>query len=307
MHNVQQQLFSGALSGLATTICLQPFDLVKTRMQQGDGLRGLAQTQSGSVILRTTREVISKGGLKGLWRGTMPSLARNVPGLALYMSGLTQLRAYMARFPYFASAKMYPDGDPRGKNVSVLPTLTMQGNLVAGTTSRVAVSFLMNPFSLLKARYESNYYKYQSFPTAFLSIARQGPSELLRGFLATSLRDAPYAGLFVVFYEAIKRETSYLLAANSGGQASIVHALSAASAGGIATLATHPFDVIKTKLQVRNEERYRGFMTTVVTLWKQRGIVGYFDGASLRLSRKVFSSAIAWAVYEGLLLFFWPV
>ncbi len=64
----------------------------------------------------------------------------------------------------------------------------------------------------------------------------------------------------------------------------MVHALSAASAGGIATLATHPFDVIKvctlhpfkeshlsylkTKLQVRNEERYRGFITTVVTLWK---------------------------------------
>jgi len=70
------------------------------------------------------------------------------------MTGLTQLRTYMARFPYFAVAKAYPDGDPRGKNVSVLPTLTMQGNLVAGATSRVVVSFLLNPFSLLKARYE---------------------------------------------------------------------------------------------------------------------------------------------------------
>jgi solute carrier family 25 protein 38 len=35
---------------------------------------------------------------------------------------------------------------------------------------------------------------------------RLGPSELLRGFLASSLRDAPYAGLFVVLYESIKRE-----------------------------------------------------------------------------------------------------
>jgi len=70
------------------------------------------------------------------------------------MTGLTQLRTYMARSPYFASAKRYPDGDPRGKNVSVLPSLTMQGNLVAGATTRVAVGFLLNPFSLLKARYE---------------------------------------------------------------------------------------------------------------------------------------------------------
>jgi len=77
-----------------------------------------------------------------------------VPGIALYMTGLTQLRTYMALSPYFASARRHPDGDPRGKNVSVLPTLTMQGNLVAGAASRVAVGFLLNPFSLLKARYE---------------------------------------------------------------------------------------------------------------------------------------------------------
>lgn len=49
-------------------------------------------------------------------------------------------------------------------------------------------------------------YAYESFGGAFVSIVRRGPHELLRGFLASSLRDAPYAGLFVVFYEGIKRE-----------------------------------------------------------------------------------------------------
>jgi len=29
---------------------------------------------------------------------------------------------------------------------------------------------------------------------------------------------------------------------------------------------------LKTKLQVRNEERYHGFVTTVVTVWKVRAI-----------------------------------
>jgi hypothetical protein len=65
---------------------------------------------------------------------------------------------------------------------------------------------LVNPVTVLKARYESNLYGYTSFPSAFASIVRSGPSELFRGFLASSLRDAPYAGLFVVFYEGIKRE-----------------------------------------------------------------------------------------------------
>ncbi|KAF9480807.1 solute carrier family 25 member 38 [Pholiota conissans] len=298
MSNVGQQLLSGALSGFATTVCLQPFDLLKTRMQQGDGAMKLPSTRS-SFILGTAREVISENGFKGLWRGTIPSLARNVPGVAMYMTSLTQLRTLMARSPYFARIRT----DAANKNESVLPKLTSQGNLLAGATTRVAVGFLLNPFSVLKARFESNIYAYQSFSGAMLSIARQGPSELLRGFLASSLRDAPYAGLFIVFYEGIKREASHLVPATSSSEAALIHSMSAASAGAIATLATHPFDVIKTKVQVRSEQRYHGFFRTIHTIWKQRGAAGFFDGASLRMSRKVLSSAIGWAVYEGVLMF----
>lgn len=39
-----------------------------------------------------------------------------------------------------------------------------------------------------------------------MSLVRLGPSELLRGFSASALRDAPYAGLFVLFYEGIKNQ-----------------------------------------------------------------------------------------------------
>jgi len=302
MSNVGQQLLSGALSGLATTVCLQPFDLLKTRLQQGDGSLKLPNSRS-SVILNTARDIIAQHGLKGLWRGTIPSLARNVPGVAMYMTSLTQLRTFLARSPYFAHIKRYPNGTGSNQNTSVLPSLTSQGNLLAGATTRMAVGFVLNPFSVLKARFESNIYDYQSFSGALVSILRQGPSELLRGFLASSLRDAPYAGLFIVFYEGIKREASYLLPPTSSTDATVIHGVSAASAGAIATLATHPFDVIKTKVQVRTEERYHGFLRTIRTIWHQRGIMGYFDGASMRLSRKVLSSAIGWAVYEGVLMF----
>lgn len=301
MSNVGQQLFSGALSGLATTISLQPFDLLKTRMQQGDGSLRLPTAHS-SLILGTARGVITTDGIKGLWRGTSPSLFRNVPGVALYMTSLTQMRTFLARFPYFAQIRRQSNAGS-GENVSVLPSLTSQGNLIAGATTRVAVGFLLNPFSVLKARFESNIYAYETLSGAFGSLVRQGPSELLRGFLASSLRDAPYAGLFVVFYEAIKRETSYLIPPKSNSEATVIHGLSAASAGAIATLATHPFDVIKTKVQVRSENRYHGFFRTIRTIWTQRRIAGFFDGASLRITRKVLSSAIGWVVYEGVLMF----
>jgi solute carrier family 25 protein 38 len=122
----------------------------------------------------------------------------------------------MATSPYFSHVHI-------SKNVSVLPSLNSQGNLIAGATTRLAVGFVLNPFSVLKARFEvrqvrhwmlplieplqSNIYMYESLPGAFISVVRLGPSELLKGFLASSLRDGPYSGIFVLFYEGIKRET----------------------------------------------------------------------------------------------------
>lgn len=70
---------------------------------------------------------------------------------------------------------------------------------------RVAVGFILNPVSVIKARFESNIYAYETVSGALVALARKGPSELFKGFLPSSLRDAPYAGLFVFCYEAIKR------------------------------------------------------------------------------------------------------
>ncbi|KAI0084184.1 solute carrier family 25 member 38 [Irpex rosettiformis] len=297
MSNVSQQLISGALSGFASGICLQPFDLLKTRMQQGDG--SAVPAKHGQRILHVTREVIRTNGFSGLWRGTTATLLRNVPGVAMYFTGLTQLRTLMATSPYFASMQ----ASSQHTHGSTLPKLSVQGNLLAGATARVAVGFVLNPFTVLKARYESNLYNYNSLWGAFRSLARGGPSELFLGFWPSAIRDAPYAGLFVVFYEIIKQETGKLLPSNSSVQAASVHSFAAASSGAIATLITHPFDVIKTKMQVRSEKRYHGVLQTSATIWKQRGIEGFFDGATLRLSRKVLSSMIGWVVYEGILIF----
>ncbi|KAI0056798.1 solute carrier family 25 member 38 [Artomyces pyxidatus] len=297
MNNVGQHLISGALSGFASTICLQPFDLLKTRLQQREGA---AVPRNTTTILQTTRQIVSSTGVLGLWRGTSASLVRGVPGIALYLTSLNHVRTLLAASPYFASAR--PRDAPPSAHTSALPTLTSRGNLLAGATTRVAVGLLLNPASVLKARYESNMYAYTSLASAFRAIARGGRAELFRGFSASALRDAPYSGLFVVCYELIKREAAHSMPPSSHGASAALHSGAAVAAGTIATLATHPFDVIKTKIQVRSEDRYQGFVRTVQTVWRQRGVSGFFDGASLRLSRKVLSSAIGWAVYESVLV-----
>ena len=68
------------------------------------------------------------------------------------MTGLTQLRSIMASSQYFTVPIIH--NQPNATHSSVLPKLTNTGNLVAGATTRVGVGLLMNPLTLLKARFE---------------------------------------------------------------------------------------------------------------------------------------------------------
>lgn len=97
------------------------------------------------------------------------------------------------------------------------------------------------------------------------TIVSSGPSTLFRGAAASAARDAPYAGIFLVFYEKIKRKLGALFYVDSNvwtsnvtclsqaassptlspSAAVVINGLSGAGAGLLATTVTHPFDVIK--------------------------------------------------------------
>jgi solute carrier family 25 protein 38 len=66
-----------------------------------------------------------------------------------------------------------------------------------------------------------------------------------------------------------------------------------------ATFLTAPFDTIKTKRQLRPLE-YTSIARSVALIASRKGMVGFFEGAALRMARKAGSSAIAWSLYEGL-------
>ncbi|KAJ8085874.1 hypothetical protein PM082_004693 [Marasmius tenuissimus] len=59
-----------------------------------------------------------------------------------------------------------------------------------------------------------------------------------------------YVVLFVTFYEGSKRQAAIVVPPDSTnrygqGQSMVIHSVSAAGAGALATMATHPFDMIK--------------------------------------------------------------
>jgi solute carrier family 25 protein 38 len=126
-----------------------------------------------------------------------------MPGVALYFYMLSSIRAELSRLPAFSIPL---PSDPNTKRRSALSKLSASGNLVAGAVARTSVGFVLNPITILKARYESSSYtQYHSLAGAFRSLFTSGGVRgLFQGFTATAVRDAPYAGIYVVFYEKCK-------------------------------------------------------------------------------------------------------
>ncbi|CAE6420749.1 unnamed protein product [Rhizoctonia solani] len=243
-QSAAQHLASGALSGLASSVALQPLDLLKTQLQRGGHGKGL------TGILGIARSTIEKKGILGLWTGLTPTVARSVPGVAIYFYSLQSVRARLVKIPSFAAPS-----SPANEKGSTLPKLTPEANLVSGACTRVAVGFLLSPLAVLKARFESGAFEYTSISQGLKSLVQtSGIRGLWQGFLPSVFRDAPYAGLFVASYEVAKNYGEKLLNTSSPSTAAVVHSGAGMFAGSFATFMTHPFDVIKVGVNLSDVE-----------------------------------------------------
>lgn len=290
---------AGLCSGISSAVLLQPADLLKTRVQQS-GAHTLSQTLR--AILDGPRPIAS------LWRGTVPSALRTGFGSALYFTTLSSLRSLVAKNALgtnTVSGAVTTDA----RRSTVLPKLSNTENLLTGATARVLAGFILMPMTVIKVRYESNFYNYNSIGSATSSIYRaEGFRGFFTGFGATAIRDAPYAGLYVVFYEASKTWLNSVFTTSSTSpdasnlmSGTGINAASGVVAASTATAITNPFDAVKTRLQLMPQKYGNMFRCTRMMLLED-GVRSFFDGLALRMGRKALSSALAWTVYEELIL-----
>jgi len=169
------------------------------------------------------------------------------------------------------------------------------------------------PMTVIKVRYESSLYDYKSIFGASKDILRtEGLRGFFSGFGATAIRDAPYAGLYVLFYEQCKRHLSSLYqtmplpsspTTTTGMKSSTSASINFGSgvlAAGLATAITNPFDSIKTRIQLQPKS-YRNMWMAGRKMVREEGVKSLFDGLGLRMARKAVSSALAWTLYEELI------
>lgn len=322
-------LLAGLGSGVLSAVLLQPIDLLKTRVQQS-GHRSLrrvladlrAAAQASAEAASAASSSLPSGSAKGqverprsfvasLYRGTVPSALRTGFGSALYFAGLNAIRSSAAKVPILAASTATTSGNGGS---SGLVKLSNTGNMLAGAIARASAGFVLMPLTIIKVRYESSLYSYRSLAEASTDILRkEGVRGFFSGFGATAIRDAPYAGLYVLMYEQIKRRLNAAASATASvtGETSlpvpmgVSHAAAINFTSGILAAAScsvvsNPFDVIKTRIQLQ-PEKYHNMLHAVRRILAEEGVRSMWNGLALRMSRKAMSSALAWTVYEEMI------
>ncbi|KAI8436153.1 hypothetical protein MSG28_004242 [Choristoneura fumiferana] len=145
--------------------------------------------------------------------------------------------------------------------------------------------------------YESGVYKYTSLTGAFKAIySTEGLRGLSCGLGPTLARDAPFSGLYLMFYTQTKQAVpkEWL---QSPSAASAIHFTCGIVAGIAASLATNPADVLKTKMQLY-PDKFPNAFSAALYVHQTYGIKGYFKGAVPRMLRRTLMAAMAWTIFE---------
>lgn len=131
-------------------------------------------------------------------------------------------------------------------------------------------------------------------------------TDLFGRYWSTLARDVPFAGLMVMFYEALKDLTDYakqkrIPSLDNHVNSSVEGLLLGGLAGGFSAYLTTPLDVIKTRLQVQGSIiRYNGWLDAIRRIWMMEGVKGLFRGSVPRITWYIPASALTFMAVEFL-------
>ncbi|XP_061585157.1 mitochondrial glycine transporter B-like isoform X2 [Cololabis saira] len=273
-HPALKAFLCGSLSGTCSTLLFQPLDLVKTRLQtlQNSAQPGTPKPGMFTVLVN----VVRTENFFGLWKGVSPSFVRCIPGVGIYFSTFYSLKQ-----------RFFVDRAPNAGEAVLL-----------GAGARTVAGVSMLPFTVIKTRFESGRFDYVSVAGALRSVYQtEGVRALFSGLTATLLRDAPFSGIYVMFYSQAKRGLPHEVTA--AAYAPLANFSCGVMAGVMASLATQPADVVKTHIQVRPS--HWSTADAVRYILKEHGLRGFFRGAVPRSLRRTLMAAMAWTVYEQLM------
>jgi solute carrier family 25 folate transporter 32 len=184
--------------------------------------------------------------------------------------------------------------------------------LLSGCEAGVATCLLTNPIWLIKVRMQLQLAEaekslvaegaararpYRSVADAARTIVREeGFLALYRG-LVPALCLVSHGALQFVFYEKLKA------LATGGGRRELSGAAPlaiGAAAKVLASTATYPWQVVKSRIQQRQvgDVRYDSMLQSASRIWKNEGVRGFYKGIAPNTMRIAPAAAVTFWVYE---------
>ncbi|KAG2799597.1 hypothetical protein PC118_g20332 [Phytophthora cactorum] len=182
----------GAIASLVSQTVVVPLDIVSQRMMlsgQGQDVRKTREHPKG--FLTVTKQVFRTEGIRGFYRGYVPSIATYAPSSSIWWG------SYGLLVPvYYNLMKTWPT-DPFWKQV------VAQG--LSGASAGIITGILTNPMDIVRTKAQV-YTQYGAMDTLKYILKTEGPMGLMTGLSARLLAMGP-SGILMVTSNPLDRET----------------------------------------------------------------------------------------------------
>ena len=262
---LQSMGLAGTTSLLAVNVT-HPMDLYKTRLQAGNfNLKTLWQQE----------------GLLSLWKGIKPAYFREATYTSIKLGGYGPLKKALGC---------------DGPEAPFLP------KFAAGSLSGGLGTLVGNPFDVLKTKGMTNT---QTAVPMFQMVqhlySQQGLRGFYRGFSANVSRACVLNGTKMSCYDQIK---GWILVQTNWTRKDLrCQTASALGAGFFMSLATAPFDMVRTTLmnQPTDKKIYKGFIDASFSILKTEGPGGFYRGFLPMWGRFAPQATLQLVIYDNLL------
>ncbi|XP_072183120.1 putative mitochondrial transporter UCP3 isoform X2 [Excalfactoria chinensis] len=179
------RLLAGCTTGAVAVTCAQPTDVVKVRFQALGALPESSRRYNGTVD--AYRTIAREEGVRGLWRGTLPNIARN----AIINCG--ELVTYDLIKDALLRAQLMTDNIPC--------------HFVAAFGAGFCATVVASPVDVVKTRYmNASPGQYRNVPSCLLALLLQdGVAGLYKGFVPSFLRLGSWNVVMFISYEQLQR------------------------------------------------------------------------------------------------------
>ncbi|CAD8168864.1 unnamed protein product [Paramecium pentaurelia] len=262
---------------VGATLILQPLEVLQTSMiatgysKQNINFKGLSLIAS---------QIYNQEGLRGFYRGTILSIAKNTVSFSFFFSGIEKYSP-PSHYPIYLQSFL---------------------NLMIASSSKLVGTVASTPLAVMRTKMQIvGNYEYSKINKCFLKIAKEeGFFGFYRGTIAAILKDVPFSGIQYTIYRNLLNLSGLFTKGQDPKNNSIIVAICGSSAAMLAIMVTYPFDNLRIRQQAQNKSS--NLLKLAKTIKVTEGLKGFYQGYLPRLIKKCIQSGVLWMVYEKLAL-----